>query len=239
MTTNTMELLDTVRHKNIKIKTSLIDVPHNHINTAIVVVGELATLVHEYPIYITKNPGTGQFQLSAIFGFEKGENLYLKKNAWQATYLPLDMLRRPFIVHMPEGDLSEGARLVLDTASPSLTKGKGERLFNDKGEATDYLQRIQKTFSQLMSGTKETNDILKKADEMGLIEPVSIDIQFNDKEATSLTGLYAINQKAVTELKGDALEQCHHSGILQVCHLLLSSGLHIEKLIKWKNSQKK
>ncbi|MCI2283939.1 SapC family protein [Colwellia sp. MSW7] len=237
MTAQTVEMLDSIKHKHLCVNSANYNCAQNHINVAAVMVSELSTLVHEYPIFITKNSSTGEFQLSAVLGFSMGENLYLKGDSWQAKYLPLDILRRPFQLVKPEPNSKAQGHLAIDTASPQIQEKLGERLFEASGNPTPYLQRIQKTFSQLMQGVEQTKALLKTADEQGLIEPVTINIELNDEEKTSLKGLYAINQKAVTALKGKALEVCHQSGVLQVCHLLLSSGLHLEKLIKWKNAQ--
>lgn len=238
MTTKTMEMLDSVKHKNIRINSANYNCEQNHVNVTSVMVNELSTVVHEYPIFITKNITSGEFQLSAVLGFSTGENLYLKGETWQAIYLPLDILRRPFQLVKPEPSSKAEGHLAIDTASPQVQNKIGENLFDSSNNPTPFLQRVQKTFSQLIQGAEQTKTLLKIADEQGLIEPVTINIEFNDEEATSLKGLYAINQKAVTELKGKSLEVCHQSGVLQVCHLLLSSGLHLEKLIKWKNLQK-
>jgi hypothetical protein len=235
MATTSIEMLDSVKHKNLRVNTKSYNCEQNFVNAASVMVNELSTVVHEYPIFITKNNATGEFQLTAILGFSNGENLYLKDDEWQANYLPLDILRRPFQLVKPDKTSSSEGHLAIDTASKQLQENTGENLFDNSGNPTAYLQRIQQIFSQLINGAKHTRAILSKADELGLIEPVTINIELNDKDSTSLNGLYSIKQKAVTELKGSTLETCHNAGVLQVCHLLLSSGIHLEKLIKWKN----
>lgn len=237
MASNSIEMLNPAKHSKLKVNTTRYNYVQNHVNATSVMVTELSTIVHEYPIFITKNNSTGEFQLTAILGFSTGENLYLKDDTWQANYLPLDILRRPFqLVSSDNSNTSEG-HIAIDTANEQLQETTGEMLFDFSGKPTAYLQRIQQTFSQLLKGSEQTRNILKKADELGLIEPVTINIELNDKESTSLNGLYSFNQKALTELKGNALKEAHNASVLQVCHLLLSSGAHLEKLIKWKNSQ--
>ena len=233
--TTTVEMLDSIKHRKLKINAKHYNCQQNQVNVASVVVSELSTLTHEYPIFITKNSITGQFQLSAILGFTSQENLFLKGKKWQATYLPLDILRRPFQLIQPDKNSTAQGHLAIDMSSEQLQSKSGEKLFDTEGEPTEYLQRIQQSFSQLIKGSALTQDILSKADEFGLLEPITINIELEGEKGTSLTGLYTFNQKAVTELKGKALEDCHNNSVLQVCHLLLSSGLHLEKLIKWKN----
>lgn len=228
-----IQLLDKVKHKDIKINTQAVDVLQNQVNVAFVVVNELSAITHEYPIFITKNPNTGQFQLVALLGFKSGENLFIQDGKWQATYLPLDILRRPFQAMLEkEGDTSSG-RIAIDMSSEQVQTNKGEPLFNDDGSATEFLQRVQTSFSQLMGGTERTTQILQTAGELGLIEGINLDIELPNGEKRGLNGLYAFNQEAVTQLTGANLETCHQQGVLQVCHLVLSSGLHLNKLIKW------
>ena len=231
----TLAMLDPTKHSHLKVNTKHFNCTQNQVNITSVIVNELSTVIHEYPIFITKNNTSGEFQLSAVLGFSSGENLYLKGESWQANYLPLDILRRPFQLVAPEENSKSGGHIAIDTASPQLQEQTGELLFDNTGKPTAYLERIQKTFSQLLNGAQQTKNILKKAEEFGLIEPITLNIELNDKEATTLNGLYSFNQKAITALTGDALQACHENSVLQVCHLVLSSGIHLEKLIKWKN----
>ncbi|MGJ8692499.1 MAG: SapC family protein [Thalassotalea sp.] len=237
MTTNTIELLDPTRHKDIKIDTTLVDVPHNQMNTATVMVGELIRLIHEYPVFITKNPNTGQFMLSALLGIESGENLYIQNNVWQARYLPLDVLRRPFQAMLSEEGDFAGGRIAIDTASPLVQKNKGEPLFDEQGEITPYLDRIQHIFGQLMGSMEKTNDVLAQLYQYDLIEPISLQLDLGGEQPVSMNGLYGINKEKLMQLKGEALEACHHQGLLEVCHLIISSGAHVEKLIRWSQTK--
>ncbi|WP_448248855.1 SapC family protein [Thalassotalea agariperforans] len=233
MTTNTIELLDPARHKHLKIDTSLVDVPDNQMNSATVMVGELARLMHEYPVFITKNPNTGQFLLSALLGIESGENLYIQNNVWQARYLPLDILRRPFQAMLAEEGNFSGGRIALDVASPMVQENKGEPLFDSLGQPSPYLERIQQTFGQLMGNMEKTNEVLNQLYKFELLESISLKLDLGGDEPVSMKGLYAINREKLAQLQGEDLETCHREGLLEVCHLIINSGVHVEKLIRW------
>lgn len=231
--TSTLELLNSEDHKKLRIDNTLIDCQDNKVNIASVTTGELSTLVHEYAIFITKGPTTGEFQLSAVLGLKSGENLYIKDNKWRATYLPLDILRRPFQAYLPDPRKLNEGRIAIDIASEKVSETVGEALFDNEGNATEFLQKLQKTFAELMSGTEQTRTILEQANQLKLIESVTLNIDIPDRETTSLNGLYAFNKEALTRLSGIDLEQVHQSGLLQVSHLVLSSTLHLQKLINW------
>ncbi|KXI28828.1 SapC family protein [Paraglaciecola hydrolytica] len=231
--TPSFELLNNEQHRNLRIKTELVDTAHNRVNTALVTVGELSTLVHEYAIFISKSPSTEQFQLAAILGFNTAENLYLQDNKWQATYLPLDILRRPFQAYIPDANKVREGRIGLDVASEQVNKKTGEALFDKQGEATEYLKKVQKIFAELMAGTEQTRSILEQANQLKLIEPVTLNIDIPGQKSVVLNGLYGFNKEALTKLSGKELEKAHQSGVLQVSHLILSSTLHLQKLINW------
>lgn len=233
MTKNKIELLDPLNHLHIKVNTNLVDVPEYSVNAVSIVASELSTLSHEFPIFITKNPQTEQYQLTAILGFDRGENLYLQDGQWQATYLPLDILRRPFQIFFPDEKNPSQGHIAVDTESKLIQTAKGEPLFDQKGRNTDFLKRIEQSFSQLMGGMPHTQELLNKASELELLEPISLNLDIPNKETKSVSGLYNFNQEAVTKLSGKKLKEAHDAGILQVCHLVLSSSLHLNKLIKW------
>lgn len=234
MTKNKVELLDSVKHRELRINNQNYDYVQNKVNLSVVMVNELSSLIHEYPIFITQSQETGQLQLSAILGFDKGENLYLQGEKWQATYLPLDFLRRPFRLYMPEDATSLNGQIAVDFDNPSVQLEQGEKLFDDDGKPTAYLQRIQQTFSQLMAGAKQTREILKIAVDYKLIESLTLNVDLGEKGTKTLSGLYSFDKKALANLSGEKLKRCHKNGVLEVCHLIQSSAIHLEKLIKWK-----
>lgn len=240
MSTGNIELLDSVKHRNLRIDTRSHDYAHNHVNIAAVTVGELGSLIHEYPIFVNKNPNTGQFQLSAILGFESGQNLFLTGGVWRATYMPLDIQRRPFAALLNDGDMMGDGRIAIDVTSKAVKEQEGERLFDDDGKSTAFLERIKKIFSGLMFGTHKTREVLAVADKHDLLQPVTVDLkpEGDDADPVSLGGLYALNKESIAKLGGDALKECCDSGCLEVCYLVGSSAIHLDKLMLWQKQAK-
>ncbi|WP_370980699.1 SapC family protein [Agaribacterium sp. ZY112] len=233
----TLEMLDAEIHQDLKVNLSDFSDSCYKVNACYVMVGELPNLVHEYPIFIVKNQQSQQYQLNALFGFEAGENLYLQDDKWQARFQPLDILRRPFQIYMPEGEQSSEGRIALDRSANKFQGTYGESLFEKDGQPSPYLQRIQQVFSQLMNGSKAGAHVLARMAELNLIESVSLATELASGESVSVKGVYSVNETALKALSGEALEECHQKGILQICHLMLSSSAHLEKLISWKNQQ--
>lgn len=224
-------LIDPNGHKDYRVNTQLADCPHNHVNVASVVVNELSTLCHEYPIFVTRNPSTGQYQLSAVLGLKSGQNLYLQQGKWQSEYIPMDIARRPFQLFASD-DSNQHGHLTIDMTSPQVQTEVGERLFEADGTASQYMQRIHKTFASLMGNAKATNDILALAGELDLIESLDVNFEFPTGDV-SLNGLHGFSGEAIGKLEGESLAKAHQAGVLQVAHLVMSSGVHLNKLTRW------
>ena len=105
---------------------------------------EFRSLQNHYPILFQLNQERSEFRCLAMFGFENGENLYLKDGKWDARYIPLAMDIQPFMIGVsPE----EGAerKVVMDMESPRIGDGEGTRIFDETGAATNYLENISKS----------------------------------------------------------------------------------------------
>ncbi len=235
MNSDGIELLDSVRHKNVKVDTSLVNIPVNQVNAAYIIVNEIANLSHEYPIFFRKDANTGQFGLVVLLGLHSGENLFIRDNKWHANYLPLDVLRRPFQAMLKEDDNFSGGRIAIDMHSEQVKAGKGEALFDESGNETAYLERVKQTFSQIMGGAEYTKDCMQKMAKLNLIESVSLKFDSVRGKELVVNGLYSINKDNLAALHGDELQLAHNEGLLQIAHLTMSSGSHIQKLINWSN----
>ena len=87
-----------------------------------------------------------------------------------------------------------------------------------------------------MSGAKQTREILQIVADYKLIESLTLNVDLGEKGTTTLNGLYGFDKKALANLSGEKLKHCHKSGVLEVCHLIQSSAIHLDKLIKWKRA---
>lgn len=208
-----------------------------------VVANELRNLVLEYPVCITKDPNTGQFSLCALLGFEPGENLYLQGDSWGAQYLPMHIRRQPFMVgyknpQAADGD-DRGAVITLDLESKRVRKegGEGERLFDDEGNNTPFMQEVSDLMGQLMAGMESTAVFLKALADNDLIEPAHINVQFATGEQKRYEGLYTVNEEKLQKLDADKLVYFHQHGYLQAAYWLGASMGQVRKLIQIKNQK--
>ncbi|WP_299593709.1 SapC family protein [uncultured Microbulbifer sp.] len=208
-----------------------------------VVANELRNLVLEYPVCITKDPNNGQFSLCALLGFEPGENLYLQGENWDAQYIPMHMRRQPFMVgyRNPQAGPGEdkGALITLDLSSSRVRQegGEGERLFDDEGNNTQFMQQVNDLLGQLMAGMESTTAFLKTLADNDLIEPAHINVQFASGEQKRYEGLYTVNEEKLQKLDADKLMHMHQHGYLHAAYWLGASMGQVRQLIQRKNQR--
>ena len=72
----------------------------------------------------------------------------------------------------------------------------------------------------------------------GLIEPVQIQIQLDDRAQYSLPGFLTISQERLAALDGVQLKRLHKSGSLQLAMLVMTSLGNVPWLIELKNRRR-
>ena len=154
-----------------------------------VIVREFSFLVLHYPIFLSKDAETGAFYCGAMLGFDEGENLFLDGND---SYRPLNLQRMPFYTF--------GSELAIDLDSPRVGADKGETLFSESGEATPYLESIKTAFRELRPGIEMTKVFIETLMKLKLVEPININVGFDDGVTRDVQGLYTVNQDALRAL---------------------------------------
>lgn len=205
-----------------------------------VIADEVRALVTEYPIYFLKDNQTGQFGINVMTGFEAGENLFLKNDKWTTHYLPLHVLRQPFMVGVrgkkEEQPTPQNTVVTIDLESKRVSKTEGESLFDKNGTATTYLNSISKLLTKLVEGIPRTEQFVQALLKHELIMPMKLDFALHNVEKKSLDGLYGIDEQKLNELSGDDLQEFHSKGYLQACYMIIASLGRIQSLIDIKNN---
>jgi hypothetical protein len=193
-------------------------------NFVAVVVNEFSHLVLHYPILFSKDPETGAFYCGAMLGIDTGENLF--RDEGTTVYRPLTVQRGPFYIHADE--------LAIDLDHPRV--GGGQPLFTESGEPTAYLKSIMGLFRDLVPGMERTKVFITTLLNLKLIEPMDVDLAFDDGSKRRLEGLYTINGEALRALPdADALD-LFKRGYLQLIYLMMASIKQIPALAQKKNN---
>ena len=190
-----------------------------------VILGEFPHLVAHYPILLTKDQNTGAFFVGAVLGFDEGENLFLDERGME-TYRPLNLQRGPFF--------TAGNEVAIDLDSPRLEAG-GKPLFTENGEPTQYLQSIMALFRDLKPGLEMTKSFVETLVGLKLVEPIDIDLAFDDGSKRKLTGLYTVNQQSLSALSDATVIDLFRKGYLQLIYLMIASLKQVPVLARRKN----
>ncbi|MFZ0497987.1 MAG: SapC family protein [Steroidobacteraceae bacterium] len=194
-----------------------------------VIVSEFAQLVVRYPILFSKDSDTGQFYCGAMLGFDEGENLFLDEWTEREFYRPLSLQRGPFYAH--------GKELAIDLDHPRVGAAGGKPIFDDVGQPTRYLQSIIWAFQDLKPGVEMTKVFTSRLLELNLIEPIDIEVEFDDGTMRNCAGLYTVNQEVLSRLPDAAVVELFRRGYLALIHLMIASLKQLPLLARKKNGR--
>lgn len=189
-----------------------------------VVIAEFNHLAAHYPILFSKDPETGAFYCGAMLGFDPGENLFQQQGS--AIYRPLNLQRGPFY--------AAGQEIAIDLDSPQV--GQGERVFDDRGAPSPYLNAIMGLFRELVPGIERTRNFIEALLSLKLIEPIDIKIEFDDGTSRRLESLYTVNLDRLRELQDSDVLHLFRHGYLQLIYVMGASLAQISILARRKNS---
>ena len=233
--------LNSQTHRVLRIAAARAILGHSNVNIVSVIPREFPRLLAHYPIFYSKSSDSGQFEPAAVLGFERGENLFLKDGAWDASYIPLQIQRQPFSLIPRSGAAGVESQPTLDLAidleSPHVQAQEGERLFQDDGKPSPFLQNLSSMMSALVSGSREAHAFTGKLAELNLIEPVQIDIEFVDRSQTKLQGLYWIAAPTLKALPASTLAELRDLEYLEWMYFQMASIAHVAGLVGRKNKR--
>jgi hypothetical protein len=195
-----------------------------------VVVKEFPLLVVHYPILFSKDARTGQFYCGAMLGFDEGENLFLED--WSADrefYRPLTLQRGPFYTH--------GSEISIDLDHPRVGAEDGQLLFSQHGQPTRYLQSIMWAFQELKPGIEMNKVFISRLLELKLIEPIDLEVEFDDGTMRNCIGLYTVNQDVLARQPDEVVVELFRRGFMRLIHLMIASLKQVPVLARKKNSR--
>jgi len=223
-------LLSNVEHKELRVITSRGKQYGDDVMYAFTFPAEFRNVQAYYPIVFAKAPD-GTFTPLALFGFHQGQNLFLKDDRWDATYLPLMVERQPFLI----GNAPNGKVIHIDLDHPRVNRApgeeKGQRVFLEHGGSTEYLEHISKVLGFIDDSATATPAFVAALVEHELLESFALDIQFSDGQQHRFVGFYAINEEKLRKLDGAALGKLHERGYLQAIFMALASLSKFRDLI--------
>ncbi len=234
-----IELLNNLDHKDLRVITTRSAEYGDNLWYTPTFPHEFRNLQRHYPIVFTKNSETGQFQAVALLGFELGENLFLNEDGWEAGYIPLSIMRQPFLIGYQ--DTTEGGvpktELVIsvNVDSPRVSTTEGDRVFLEHGGNTDYLERVNSILNLVHQGLERNQLFIDMMLGMDLLESFVLDVELNDGSEHRMSGFYTINEDSLAGLTGDDLVILNNKGYLEAVYMVMASQSNIPDLVDRKN----
>ncbi|MCL1138944.1 SapC family protein [Shewanella pneumatophori] len=196
-----------------------------------VVAQEFATLANEFPIVFVKNSESGQFTPIAMMGIKTDENLYCQTETWTSSVTPLAFSKAPLSL-MKTSEESEELMVFVDEDSELLNTTKGNRLFDDAGEQSEYLKQRSNALLDLAGFTQQTSAITKYLAELKLLTPKQLTVKLSkNSEDVNINGIYIVDEKALNELKDEDFIAIKNKGLLPLIYAHLTSLHQIARLI--------
>lgn len=195
---------------------------------------EFTRVQANFPIVLLKEQNSGRFRPISLFGFENEENLFLDEEQWPKRYLPLAVRMKPFII----GRKSKTDLVVqIDIEHNSVGSSKGEALFTEQGEETTYLKNVIQILSEINEAEQSLPTFCAMLDELGLIEPLILEITLNSGETKRLVGYYTVSDERLGQMNESNLGRLRDTNCLLPIFMMIASLAQIDKMVDWKLSK--
>jgi hypothetical protein len=202
-----------------------------------IVLSEFAEIAQYYPIFFCKDSDSGQFQPVALFGLCVDENIYQASGLWQKCYVPLKIKSQPFYLLDSDIPIKHQAKLCLaiDINDAAVQKTAGEALFIDQSP-TPYLQQKIAMLEELTKGFVDNNGFVAALLNNDLLEPLALEIKYNNGQQHRVDGLYTINKTMLENVPTSNQTEFEQLGYVALIQAALSSVNHVSTLIAIKNN---
>jgi hypothetical protein len=190
---------------------------------------EFARAAREYPIVFA---GTAEqpFPL-VILGLRDRQNLFIGDDGrWRADYIPAFVRRYPFVFTANEN--ADSFTLCIDEAfSGCNDEERGERLFDDDGKNTRYLDNVLAFLKEYQVEYQRTQAFARRMGALDLLEPVQANVALESGQKLSLTDFKVVNRQKLKQIGDTALREMFAADDLELVYLHLQSMQSFSGLI--------
>jgi hypothetical protein len=191
---------------------------------------EIPLAAREYTIVFAGDDG-GLMPL-VVLGLERNSNLYVGEDGkWDAKYIPAFVRRYPFVFARSD----DGATFTLcidEEFSGCNQDGKGQRLFDDEGGRTVYLENVLGFLQEYQNHFRRTRAYCDRLKELDLLEPMQAQFSFSSGEQKSLTGFLAVNRDKLKALDPEVLAELAKSDELELTYAHLNSMNNFSSMLE-------
>ncbi|WP_294196732.1 SapC family protein [uncultured Sphingomonas sp.] len=220
---NGLEPLSSEVHANFKVKPS---------DTAPFLVNQHAipVTVEEFPLIQRHMPivfSSGDDAIPiALMGLNEGVNVFISEEGRlvdETIYVPAYIRRYPYMLARLRPDADE-LSLCFDPSSPTIGAFEdGDALFTD-GQPSELTQNILKFNENFEQAAARTGQFMKEIKELDLLMEGEVTIQQDGIEQPFVyRGFQMIDEKKLSDLRGDQLRKISQSGMLPLLYAHLFS----------------
>jgi hypothetical protein len=220
--------LDNVQHAALRLRRGHGARFGEAVNQVAVFASEFAQVQREYPILFARTP-EGALQGAAILGFDRDENLFLDGERWDAAYIPALLRHRPFTIGAAAGE----PVVCVDLADPRIAADgeQGEPVFKAHGGNAPALEAALEALRTLQAGAAAAAALTALFDELGLAEPVQLQVKFDEHSGVDFDGYLAVVPERIAALDDAALGRLNRAGLLDTAVLAAASLGTMPRLI--------
>ena len=137
-------------------------------------------------------------------------------------------------------DPNNDVTLCVDKNSKSIDiNGKNNKnglpFYQDNKQQGACLQNARTILATLTQGEALTESFLKEVSRLKLMQPLNLDITWQDNTSADISGLYTIDPQSINLLKPEESANLQTQGYLQIINQLNGSLKHIQHLVQLKN----
>ena len=176
------QALDRVQHRAMRLKPGIRYDRTAGMNALFITAAEFTHVCREYPIaFVEAGKGSdGQRDVApvALLGLRQGENLMLRPDGgWAARYTPALLRGYPLGLARVGNDRYA---VCIDAKSAALSSDEGERLFDDAGEATPFLEEQRRFVEEIEREAERTRQLGRRLLELDLLRSMRFDATLPD-----------------------------------------------------------
>lgn len=227
-----IEQLNNQAHQKIRVK------PNNDVsdlktqNILPLVIAEFPSAAVEFPICFVQNPQNQQYQVVALMGIERGENLFVQDTKWDASYMPARYTHAPFgLLKNPDDETQYG--IAIDVENRQVSETEGELLFNDDGEETEFLKKQKEAMGKYLEQEHFTTLFCKELAEKELLSTRNITVSIGEKRM-SVDGVAIVDEEKLNALSDEDFLDLRKKNLLASVYTHLYSLRQMNNLMKRK-----
>ncbi len=231
-----LELLNSERHRNLRVKPLQNFANFKNLNSCVILVTEFFEAAKYYPLVFSLSPRNECLPV-AILGADN--NAFVEKDGlWrEGFYIPAFIRRYPFIF---VEDIEKGKKdkkekkffLAIDRGAENLSENEGERLFDEEGKETQFLQGIKQFLLNYDRDFQITKQFVNELEKLDLFKTIEATVKSKDGKVVVIKNLLAVDEDKFRRLSDKKIVDLFRKGYLGAVQAHLMSLTNFSRIIK-------